>query len=123
MKHGKEIRMPEGLTFTDKDGTVRSEIRIKWWEDPSQSTYRKMSVVPMENLPDKPIDVSLLNNSNYYTPLEKSVFFGHYWVSGQPKIIRENICCLDYSVAKNGILVAYRFDGERELTNEKFVFA
>jgi len=49
---GKEIRLPEGYYFTDKDGTVRSDIRIKWWEDPSQSTYQKMSVVPMENLSD-----------------------------------------------------------------------
>ena len=31
---GKEMKMPKGLFFTDKDGTERKEIRIKWWEDP-----------------------------------------------------------------------------------------
>ena len=32
---GKEMAMPEGYSFYDKDGTERTEIRIKWWEDPS----------------------------------------------------------------------------------------
>jgi hypothetical protein len=32
------------------------------------------------------------------------------------------VACVDYSVAKqNGLLVAYRFDGEPELTAQKFV--
>jgi hypothetical protein len=31
-----------------------------------------------------------------------------------------NVCCVDYSVAKKGKLVAYRFDGETELKKEKF---
>jgi hypothetical protein len=35
---------------------------------------------------------------------------------------RENICCLDYSVAKEGRLVAYRYDGEHRLDGGKLVF-
>jgi hypothetical protein len=35
---------------------------------------------------------------------------------------RENICCLDYSVAKDGKLVAYRYDGEQQLDEGKLVF-
>jgi hypothetical protein len=119
---GKEILLPEGITFTDKDGTVRREIRIKWWEDPALSTYKEMSVMPLDMLPNEPVNPSLLKHFNYYSSTEKPVFFGHYWVNGHPGIIRGNICCLDYSVAKCGYMVAYRFDGERELSNEKFVF-
>ena len=119
---GKEIRMPQGFSFTDKDGTDRREIRIKWWENPSQSTYQRISVLPIENLPDEPIDLALLKNAEYYLPTEKPVFFGHYWLKGQPVLIRKNICCLDFSIAENGCLAAYSFDGEQELSNDKFTF-
>lgn len=119
---GKEIRMPKGLSFYDKDDTERTKIRIKWWEDPTQSTYRKISVIHLENLPERHLDISLLHNSTYYPKDEKPVFFGHYGLNGQPALFRENVCCLDYGVAKKGWLVAYRFDGEKVLSNEKFIF-
>ena len=77
---GKEIKMPEGITFTDKDGEQRSEIRIKWWEDPIKSNYKHISVEPLESLPETGIDTSLLKNTNYYTENDKPVFFGHYWL-------------------------------------------
>jgi len=38
---GKEIQMPGGLKFRDKEDIERTEMRIKWWEDPSLSTYKK----------------------------------------------------------------------------------
>ena len=119
---GKEILMPQGLTFTDKDGNERNEIRIKWWKDPACSTYREISVLPIKNLPEGDIEVSKTNHLNYYSENERPVFFGHYWLTGTPHLLRGNICCLDFSVAKHGHLAAYRFDGEKELSNEKFVF-
>jgi len=119
---GKEIQMPEGLSFFDKDATKRNEIRIKWWEDPTQSTYRNISVIPLEDLPEIPVDLSLLNSRNYYSGKDKPVFFGHYWLTGKPELLYRNICCLDYSIANKGHLVAYSFDGEKELSNDKFTF-
>ncbi len=119
---GKEIKMPEGLSFFDKDGTQRSEIRIKWWEDPANATYKQMSVLPLEQLPERAVDLTLLKNSGYYHELEKPVFYGHYWLNGLPSLQRENICCLDYSVAKQGYLVSYRYDGESQLSSDKLVF-
>lgn len=118
---GKEIKMPEGLEFTDKDGTKRTEIRIKWWEDPSRSTYREISVEPIDTLPEIPVDMSILRSTDYYGAEEKPVFFGHYWRKGTPAIYRNNICCLDYSVAKNGHLAAYQMGEEIELKDNKFV--
>jgi len=35
-------------------------------------------------------------------------------LEGSPSPFRHNVCCLDYSVAKGGQLVAYRFDGEEK---------
>lgn len=114
--------MPEGLSFFDKDATERNEIRIKWWQNPTQSSYRDMSVIPLESLPDKPFDITMMNSSKYYSENEKPVFFGHYWLNGKPELLRKNVCSLDYSVAKQGYLVSYRFDREKELSNDKFVF-
>ena len=87
-----------------------------------QVNYKQISVEPLDNLPETPVDLSLLKNAEYYLETEKPVFFGHYWLKGNPSLYRNNICCLDYSVAKNGYLTAYRFDGEKELSNDKFVF-
>ena len=51
------------------------------------------------------------------------VFFGHYWMEDAwPVIQSHNVICLDYSVAKGGCLVAYRFEGEGEVRNEGFVW-
>ncbi len=119
---GREMKMPEGLFFTDKDGTNRSEIRIKWWEDPAEMTYKSISIEPLENLPELPVHISSLKTTNFYTAEDKKVFFGHYWLKGEPSLYKQNICCLDYSVAKQGKLVAYRFDDEKILDENKFVF-
>jgi hypothetical protein len=114
--------MPKGVLFLDKDANQRSELRIKWWEDPIQTSYRDISIVPNNELPDEPLVTSELNSLNYYSEKEKPVFFGHYWLQGIPSLFKGNICCLDYSVAKEGYLAAYRFDGEKELSNDKFVY-
>ncbi|MFZ1676218.1 MAG: hypothetical protein WAT91_03035, partial [Saprospiraceae bacterium] len=119
---GKEISMPEGLDFTDKDGAIRKEIRIKWWEDPLKCTYKEISVEPLKNLPDVSVDKSQITNLDFYSDSDKPVFFGHYWLRGNPTLYRGNICCLDYSVAKEGYLVAYRFDEERKLDSRKLVY-
>jgi hypothetical protein len=119
---GKEIKMPEGSVHIDKDGTTRTQMRIKWWEDPSNLTYKEISVVPLKRLPQIPVSINDLNNPDYYKTDDKMVFFGHYWLNGQPSLFRNNICCLDYSVAKAGKLVAYRLDEETILDERKLVF-
>ena len=119
---GKEMKMPEGLSFTDKDGTQRTEIRIKWWENPLEATYKSISVEPIDNLPEIPIESSILQSNDYYQSNDKKVFFGHYWLKGEPSLYKENICCLDYSVAKNGKLVAYRLDNDNKLDEKNFIY-
>ena len=51
----------------------------------------------------------------------KPVFFGHYWLKGRPEITAPNAGCLDFSVAKEGYLTAYRWSGERDLTKNSLV--
>ncbi|MCB9015756.1 MAG: metallophosphoesterase [Lentimicrobiaceae bacterium] len=119
---GKEIKIPEGISFIDKDGTKRTEIRIKWWEDPSAMTYRSISVVPIENLPEQPVALSELKSFDFYRDRDKNVFFGHYWLKGEPSLYKKNICCLDYSIAKGGKLVAYRLNGEENLDSKNLTY-
>lgn len=119
---GKEIKMPGELFFTDKDNTERNEIRIKWWEDPSQMTYRSISVEPLDILPGQPINLSELDSPDFYRRDDKKVFFGHYWLKGEPSLYKDNICCLDYSVAKGGKLVAYRLNGESLLDSRNLTY-
>ena len=119
---GKEIKLPGELYFKDKDGNSRTEMRIKWWEDPSEMTYNSISIEERNELPSEPIHVSQLKSKEYYQPKDKNVFFGHYWLKGNPSLYKKNICCLDYSVAKKGKLVAYRHFGEEMLTSENFIY-
>ena len=37
----------------------------------------------------------------------------------RPERLATNVACLDYSVAKGGMLCAYRWDGESEIDNEE----
>ena len=119
---GKEMKLPTGKYFKDKDGTERTEFRIKWWEDPTLSTYQTLAIEPGDYLPETMIDLKTLTCTNFYSGTDKPIFFGHYWLKGKPNLHRNNICCLDYSVAKEGHLAAYRFDGEKELSNGNIVF-
>ena len=119
---GKEIRLPKGLSFPDKDGSMREKIRIKWWENPSAMTYKSISVKPIEILPETPVNLEKLSKLTYYEKHDKNVFFGHYWLEGEPTLFKENVCCLDYSVAKEGKLVAYRLNEDGDLNNGNYVF-
>ncbi|WP_417619270.1 metallophosphoesterase [Oceanihabitans sediminis] len=122
---GKEITIP-GEGFLDKYKHRRNEMRFKWWEDLKNKTYKEMSVQEIKNLPNIKIDSTSIKDNNYYKKDDKMVFFGHYWLEikdgEEPAVFRDNICCLDYSVAKEGHLVAYTFDDELTLDNKNFTY-
>jgi len=115
---GLEVKLPDGVFFHDKDGTKRHDIRVKWWEDPQDKTYEEMSVIEGIKMNPTPFDKEMIS----YGKNDKPVFFGHYWLQGKPTLLKHNICCLDYSVAKGGYMVAYRWDGERSLEESKLVY-
>ena len=116
---GKEVILPDGVQFPDVGGTMRQHMRIKWWSQ--ASTFRDASLVAKDvvtHIPEEPLSSEHLVE---YREQEKPLFLGHYWLSGVPEPLAPNIACLDYSVAKGGQLVAYRWDGEQELDKDKFV--
>ena len=120
---GKEIELPGGQSFPDKDGNLRHHIRIKWWDE-TAATYLDTFLGPdaaLTHIPDDPIDTDHLLQYSHEDP---PVFIGHYWMDTEPKILAPNVACLDYSVASKsgGKLVAYQWNGEQELKNENLVF-
>lgn len=117
---GKEIALPEGFSYFDKEGTRRTRSRIKWWAL-SADTLNELCMLP-DDKPIKGMDCPIDFNGGFYQD-DIPVFFGHYWLSGQPHILTTKLACVDYSAAiESGKLVAYRWDGESELTNRHFVF-
>jgi len=53
---GKEMELPKDLTFLDKDGHERREVRIKWWEDPNGHTIQTFAVGKSDHRPDHPVE-------------------------------------------------------------------
>ncbi len=120
---GPEFTLPGGATFQTHEGTSRSESRIKWWKDPAGAITDRLF------LPQDQIDAqskaiinagSLTETFNGHAE-DKPVFIGHYWLTGTPKLLAENIACLDYSVPQSGHQVAYSYRGEGKLTAKNFI--
>lgn len=118
---GLEIRLPDGHSFVDHGGVERHAVRAKWWHEEPRS-YRDVAIVgdgQHHRVPDHPLPADYAG-----APVEGSpVFVGHYWMTGHPGLQSSKVACVDYSAAKDGPLVAYRWDGEQELDPRHFVAA
>ncbi|MBA1149277.1 metallophosphoesterase [Ectothiorhodospiraceae bacterium WFHF3C12] len=118
---GIEAELPAGHGFSDKDGHHRRYIRLKWWRYPQGETWRSMFLGPpgvAAKLPEAPLPPDVETG---YPDTAPPVFVGHYWMVGEPTPQAANVACLDYSVARDGgRLVAYRWDGEQVLRDDKF---
>lgn len=123
---GPEIDMC-GFGYADKDGHCRDKGRLRWW-DPEATTLATGVEIPggvtacdgsdFGPLPEAPLDRAALPTSSLDVP----ILYGHYWRSGpNPTIDNPKAACLDWSVAKDGPLVAYRWSGEPGLTNDHLV--
>ena len=120
---GKEAKLPEGASFTDKDGHVRTEMRTRWYLSPERQTYRTYALQSDELPCDLQIAEAVVKAAAPYPTTAKPVFVGHYWLSAKrPAILADNVACLDFSVAKGGFLCAYRSHGEQKLSNDNFVW-
>ena len=121
---GVELDLPDAVGYADKDGHHRKAIRARWWERaPQGMNYRELIFPPADTPPEVPVPDHLLAALPGYGEDEPPVFIGHYWLQADAPLtpLKHNVACLDYSAAKDGPLVAYRWDGERELSAEKFI--
>jgi len=120
LSKGLELKLPDGHSFVDHAGIERRDVRARWWMDQPRH-YRDVAIVgdqshlvPEHPLPDdyagRPVD-------------DVPVFIGHYWMQGVPSLMSPKVACLDWSAAKDGPLVAYRWQGEDVLDARNFVAA
>lgn len=115
---GLEVPLPPGHSFLDKDGHERLNVRIRWWDELS-TNYRDLALMPekeRKSLPDSPVPTTARPTYDKSKPL----FFGHYWMRGQPVLQTGQMACVDYSAGRGGPLVAYRWDGEEILDSRNF---
>ncbi len=121
---GTTMPLPDGLTLTTDEGFVRTVFRTKFWE-PAPLTYADVVFQP-DPLPGRAAERLLTQqeqrNLYLYGPDEPMLFVGHYWRSGKPGPIRDNLACLDYSAVKRGKLAAYRLGEEQRLNPAHFVW-
>lgn len=109
---GPEYPLPAGWSYLDKNGTARTDIRLKWWQTGGETWNDiAISVPSPSDLPDGSAPPTVLLNS--YPKTAPPVFFGHYWLTGQPFCQGDNVLCLDYSAGKDGPLVTYELEDAR----------
>jgi hypothetical protein len=117
---GRELLLPPNTFFYDKGKDKRKDIRVAWWLDSEGKTYRSYCFPDGSGIIGNPDQLIPTAHTGYVSD-DKPVFFGHYWLTGLPDVQRQNICCLDYSIAQKGTLAAYRYNGESVLDRSNFV--
>lgn len=116
---GMEAPLPAGHSFTDRTGTVRTEFRVRWWEQAAPGTTCVDLVFPADpEFPDTPVPAETLDTLPGYPADAPPLFIGHYFKAPDSPFTPEapNLACLDHSAAKDGPLVAYRWRGEATIT-------
>lgn len=120
---GPQLPLPGNHCIHAQDGAQRYAFRTSFWHA-HPHTYGDIVFQP-DPLPpgigDKRLGERECSQLVYYSPEAPPLFFGHYWRSGTPALIRANMACLDYSAVKGGRLVAYRYDGEPVLQTNKLI--
>ena len=107
----------------DIHGHQRDTTRVKWYEPPDGHTLRTYALASEAIASDAPLPADVVRAAVPYPEDARPVFVGHSRLSGpRPTLLRHNVACLDWSVAKGGFLCAYRWDGEQVLDEERFVW-
>ncbi|HET6422371.1 MAG TPA: metallophosphoesterase [Planctomycetaceae bacterium] len=118
---GREIPLPPGISFTDKGGFLRRRMRARWYLSSLGHTYRSYAMSNEIDC-DHPLTDDTASALPGYPHDAPPVFIGHYWLREHPPTpLAPNVACLDYSIAKDGWLCAYRWNGERTLSPEHFL--
>ncbi len=117
---GLELQLPDGRFIRDKSGHMHTEIRIANWRDWASQVHEVALIPPgqEEQLHGMEWPSDLVISAIEGTP----IFVGHHWFTGHPVIESPKLACLDWSAAKDGPLVCYRWDGESELSNDSLVW-
>lgn len=121
---GKEQRFPKGKGLTDLDGFYRRRLRVRWFLPAEGKTYAEYALVRENHLPEMKLPKKLDDLPCPYSADDKPVFIGHYGLrpNPEPKLLAQNVACLDYGVARGDVLCAYCWDGEKSLNPDHLVW-
>lgn len=121
---GVEVELPYGVRFTDQTGASRNNIRARWWELPDSGIGYDGLVFPSNRtIPTDPVTDESFAQIPGYALNAPPVFFGHYFKPGDSPLLpeRHNVACIDHSAAKDGPLVAYRWNGCESIHPEHYI--
>lgn len=119
---GPEHPLPPALWFKDKDGHTRSSARLKWWKSQDEPMSERLEFGGTTLSAAELSMVDEIEPAAAFPLPSKPVFVGHYWQRGEPQPLSATVACVDYSVAKNGVLAAYRWDGEEAISPAGFAW-
>jgi hypothetical protein len=113
---GVKVPIPRDQVYLDRFGIRRSRGRIRWWLDPQGLTYADLlfpsyAGACTESRPS----VADSADSEPYPSDDPAVFIGHYCLPVSEQKIHGNVACVDGCVTCDGVLWAYRHNGERIL--------
>ncbi|MBU6314944.1 MAG: metallophosphoesterase [Acidobacteria bacterium] len=119
---GPEVDMGD-FWYVDHGGTPRHKARLRWW-DTSATTLDKLALVPRnaktpQGDPFPPLPATPVHDVPRYTG-DVPVIVGHYWEKVPVALYNEKVASTDYSLAKDGPAVAYRWGGEQVLTPDNY---
>ncbi len=117
---GLEMPLPSGRYIEDKQGHRHAAVRIANWRHRATELAQVALVPPGQEEQLK--GIAWPEGLALTEPQGSPVFIGHHWFTGTPKIEHAKLCCLDWSAASQGPLVAYRWDGEQELADHKLTW-
>lgn len=119
-----DLEKYDAKTFQDKDKIRRSEARVRWWRG-AATRLSELAEVPKGSLdedgqPYGELPEILVDETDrgfsYSDPVP--VIYGHYWRAGEPVEHEDwtrTTACVDFSAVKGGTMVAYRWNGERQI--------
>jgi len=120
---GYEFKLPPNCYITDKAGHKHDNARLKVWRHDAVN-LRDVAIVPKGDNTAVPDLVLAEVLPNGFTPVQGApIFVGHYWFEGKVTLESDKVAILDWSAARDGPLVAYRWEGEQSLVNDHFVVA
>lgn len=112
---GVNLKLPGDLKILSNKGISPRSIRTRWWDDPEGKTFEQLSFESKIKLPEYTVPPQILPKTYPYPKNAPIVFIGHYCRGKGPHILKHNVCCVDSCVTGTKRLLAYQWNGEKEL--------
>jgi hypothetical protein len=97
--------------------------KARWWNLAESDRYRDLAIRPDDQIGNPRVDLNEIDPDTYRYPDDgPPLFFGHYNLPGDPRLLAGHYACLDFNREEQPLAVAYHWDGEQKLKAHKFSF-